>query len=62
MSSLPARRGIYPTNTTLSDYVELIELFAIMQRYKERAQSLTADSIGFPYKDRLGYNDYGQSL
>ncbi|XP_043207607.1 angiotensin-converting enzyme-like [Amphibalanus amphitrite] len=54
--------AVYPTNTTLSDYVELIELFATMQRFRERYYSLAADNIGFPYKDRIGYNDYGLEL
>ena len=40
--------------------MELIELFATMQRYRERAAALLADNVGFPYKERLGYNDYGQ--
>ena len=60
--SLSPRSGIYPTNTTLSDYIELIELFGTMQQYRERANALVADNLGFPYKNRLGYNAYGERV
>jgi len=52
-------QAIYPTNTTLSDYIELIELFGAVQKYNERAQSPLADSTGFAYKDRDSFRDYG---
>ncbi|XP_037091159.1 angiotensin-converting enzyme-like [Pollicipes pollicipes] len=54
--------AIYPTNTTLSDYIELVELSGTVHKFNERAQSMFADNFGFPYKDREGFRGYGLDL